>query len=92
MTHPDGPYDPGDLTELAHKIMHSPAVVQRLTQAAQQAVDLCDSENFGVTVQNEQGTKRARAYAHPINDAGIHQEIEDRLLIKAAASMEGWGN
>jgi hypothetical protein len=43
--------------------------------------------HFGVHVQNFPKSKHPRAFAMPIDSAGIHLELTQSVLIKAAASV-----
>jgi hypothetical protein len=47
------------------------------------------SPNFGVVLQNDPRTQRPRAYVAPINAEGVHEELTDSVLLKAAINMEG---
>ena len=46
------------------------------------------SDDFHVILSTT-GESRARAYVAPANDGGIHLELADSVLLKAAASMTG---
>lgn len=87
--HLAGDYDPGDLTEIDQAIRHMPAVVAYLTKKANECKDTIEhSDDFRVVVSTS-GESRARAYVAPANNAGIHLEAADSVMLKAAAAMEG---
>lgn len=82
-------YDPGDLVAIDRKIRHSPAVVAAITKKANEMLSLIEkSDDFRVIVSTG-GESRARAYVAPRNNAGIHLELADSVLLKAAAAMQG---
>src|SRR6202035_5608029 len=84
-----GDYDPGDLTKIDQAIRHMPGVVDYITKKANEMLGLIEkSQDFRVIVSTG-GESRARAYVAPANNAGIHLEAADSVLLKAAASMEG---
>ncbi len=79
----------GNITnEMHRKIRHSPQVVAHLKKKAQECQSIA-GENFETGVQNDGGTTRARAYIRPANGDGIHEELSDSVLLKAAAAMRG---
>lgn len=79
-------YDIGDQKKIDATIRHLPAVVEAARKYAERAAQMAGG-NFGVTVQNESGTTRPRAYAHPINNEGIHEELSQAVLLKAGLSL-----
>lgn len=84
-----GAYDPGDLVEIDRKIRHMPAVVAAITKKANECLEMIEkSDDFRVVVSTG-GESRARAYVAPRNNAGIHLELADSVMLKAAASMSG---
>lgn len=84
-----GAYDPGDLVEIDRAIRHMPVVVDHITKKANEMRDLIEkSHDFRVIVSTG-GESRARAYVAPANNGGIHLELADSVLLKAAAQMEG---
>jgi len=84
-----GSYDPGDMVEIDRAIRHMPMVVAHITAKANEMKSLIEkSEDFHVIVSTG-GAGRARAYVAPRNNGGIHLELADSVLLKAAASMEG---
>jgi hypothetical protein len=82
-------YDPGDLNEIDRAIRHMPMVVNRLKIKALEGIEMTGSDNFDAIVQDDPETQRARVYMAPINSAGIHEELSECLLLKAAFNMEG---
>jgi hypothetical protein len=82
-----GAYDPGDLVEIDRAIRHMPFVVGHLDAKANECKDLIEkSDDFRVIVSTG-GESRARAYVAPANGGGIHLEMADSVLLKAALSM-----
>lgn len=84
-----GEYDPGNLVEIDRAIRHAPAVVDYLRKKAEECrQNIEKSDDFHVIVSTG-GESRARAYVAPANAGGIHLELADSVLLKAAQSMEG---
>jgi hypothetical protein len=82
-------YDPGEgLNEYCRMLRHHPLVVAHMVVKAQEALAMC-SDNYDYFVQNRDDTTRARVWMHPINNEGIHEELSESLLIKAAINMQG---
>lgn len=82
-----GAYDPGDLVEIDRAIRHMPYIVAHITKKANECKDLIEkSDDFRVIVSTG-GESRARAYVAPANGGGIHLEMADSVLLKAALSM-----
>jgi hypothetical protein len=84
-----GEYNPGDIKEIDRAIRHMPGVVAYLVQKAEELLEATDSENFGIILQNNPEYQRARAYVLPSNDQGVHEELSQHILLKAAIGMEG---
>lgn len=85
-----GAYDPGDMIEIDRKIRHMPAVVAAITKKANEMLSLIEkSGDFRVVVSDAGAPSRARAYVAPRNNAGIHLELADSVMLKAAAAMSG---
>jgi hypothetical protein len=82
-------YEPGDMEEIGRKLMHSPGVVEHITRKAEEMIEMTGSPNFKVVVQNDPGLERPRAYGAPANNEGIHEELSENVLLKAAMNMEG---
>jgi len=84
-----GEYDPGDMVAIDQAIRHMPAIVEHITKKAEECRQLIEkSDDFRVIV-SEGGKSRARAYVAPANNGGIHLELADSVLLKAAVSMTG---
>lgn len=83
-----GVYDPGDMIRIDRAIRHMPAIVNHITKKANELKDSIEkSDDFKVIVSTG-GESRARAYVAPANGGGIHLELADSVLLKAALSME----
>ena len=82
-------YSPGELVKIDRAIRHMLAVETRERIYAERGVQMTGSDNFDVIVQNDPSTSRARAYMAPINSEGIHEELSQSLLLKAALALEG---
>jgi hypothetical protein len=79
------------MTDEQHRaLMHHPGIVAQITKIAHQIALAAgaghSAGDFGVIVQNKHDTKRARAFALPTNNGGIHLELTQSLLLKAAGS------
>jgi hypothetical protein len=85
----DDAYNPGDLDEIDRRIRHLPGVVAYMKQKAEQCIAMTGSDNFEVVVQNDSDTRRPRAYCAPANNKGIHEELSEAVLLKAASNMAG---
>jgi hypothetical protein len=76
-------------SDTRRKLLHHPAVVAQLTQIAAKIAATAGTGHqpgrFGIRVQNWPNTKRARAFAIPADSGGIHLELTQHLLVKAAA-------
>ena len=81
-------YDPKIGEEVDRQIRHMPFIVDHLMAKAQECLDMT-SDNFHIVLSNNPESQRARAYVAPANDAGIHQELGDSMLLKAAMNMDG---
>ena len=84
-----GDYDPGNLVEIDRAIRHAPWVLRRLKKSANDCLGLIEKSHDFHLIVSEGGESRARVYIAPANDAGIHLELADSVLLKAAVSMEG---
>ena len=81
-------YDPKIGEEVDRQIRHMPFVVDYLMKKAQECQAMT-SDHFHVVLSNNPDNQRARAYVAPADDAGIHQELADSMLLKAAMNMDG---
>jgi len=89
MSPTSGDYDPGNLVEIDRAIRHMPAVVDYLQKKAGECRGMIEhAEHFRV-IMSTGGQSRARAYVAPSDNAGIHLELADSVMLKAAASMSG---
>lgn len=74
--------------DLFKKLTHMPEIVAQLTQMAADIAAKAgaghSAGDYGIIVQNWPNTKRARAFALPTNSAGIHLELTQHLVLKAA--------
>jgi hypothetical protein len=84
-----GEYDPGDMVEIDQAIRHMPAVVDYITKKANETLDLIEKRDDFRVIVSTGGKSRARAYIAPANNAGIHLEAADSVLLKAAINMAG---
>ncbi len=82
-------YSPGDLNAIDKAIRHMAAVVAHERVKGLELVAATGSDNFDIVVQNDPETQRARVYGAPINSEGIHEELSQSLLLRAALGMEG---
>lgn len=87
----EGEYDPGDLKEIDKAIRHLPGVVAYARKKAEETIrHVADgAEHFEVIVSDNPSNTRARAYCAPADNEGIHLEISESALLKAALQMEG---
>lgn len=84
-----GDYDPGISEHVDRAIRNMPAVVAYCEQKARELLAATGSENFEVVVSKRAGQQRPRAYVVPKNDKGIHEELSQAVLLKAALGMQG---
>jgi hypothetical protein len=78
------------VTGLGRLLRHHPDVVAQLAQIAAEIAEKAGAGHkagrYGIIVQNRKDTKRARALVHPTDSGGIHLELTQHLMLKAAAS------
>jgi hypothetical protein len=95
-----GEYDPGITPEVDRKIRNMPEVVAYVNGKAQELLDGVGSPNFETILMGETypypvkhprraDQQRARAYVCPSNGKGIHEELTQAVLLKAALGMAG---
>lgn len=84
-----GDYDPGITEEIDRQIRHLPVVVARCMEAAATLKNSTGSQNFGLVIQARPDTRRPRVYVVPTNEHGIHEELSQAVLLKAALGMAG---
>lgn len=84
-----GEYDPGITAEIDKRIRHMPDVILHMLEKAALLKNSTGSQNFEIVIQAKEDTQRPRAYVTPKNDQGIHEELAQAVLLKAALGMEG---
>lgn len=84
-----GSYDPGITEEIDKAIRHLPIVVEAAMQAAVTLKNSVGSPNFELIIQARPDTARPRVYVVPKNNKGIHEELSQAVLLKAALGMAG---
>jgi diacylglycerol kinase family enzyme len=82
-----GEYDPSISTEVDTKIRMMPGVWAYVTKKAKELADAA-GPNFEVVASHHSKT-RARAYVAAANGKGIHEELTQAVLLKAALGMAG---
>jgi hypothetical protein len=85
----DEPYDPKILEEVDRQIRNMPMVKAYLKGKANELKSLVGSKNFEVIMSTAEGQSRPRAYVAPSNHDGIHEELSEAVLLKAALGMSG---
>jgi hypothetical protein len=80
------------VTGIAKLLRHHSNVVAVLTDIATQVAASAEAGHkearYGIIVQNKAHTNRARALIHPLNSAGIHVELTQHAMLKAAAGSQ----
>lgn len=75
---------------LGKLLRHHPDIVAQLAQIAAGIATKANAGHkpgrYGIIVQNNHNTKRARVLVHPTDSGGIHLELTEHLMLKAAAS------
>lgn len=84
-----GVYDAKITEEVDKAIRHLPFVVGYMNFKAEKLKQATGSGNFEVIVQNDPNTQRPRSYVVPKNNKGIHEELSQSVLLKAALGMAG---
>jgi hypothetical protein len=77
------------MSDQTHReLLHLPEVVAQLVQIATNIATQAETGHtpgsYGVVLQNKKTTKRARALVHPTSGGGIHLELTQHLMLKAA--------
>lgn len=85
----DGEYDPEITPEIDKVIRNMRVVVERCNEQAHQLRRETGSENFEVVLSYRESQQRPRAYVCPKNSKGIHEELSQAVLLKAALGMAG---
>lgn len=84
-----GEYDPGITNEIDKKIRHLLPVLLEMGQKAGDLLRATGSSNFEIIQQARPETQRPRFYVAPKNREGIHEELSQAVLLKAAMGMAG---
>jgi hypothetical protein len=82
-------YDAGITAEVDQRIRHMPGVINYCLMKAAQLKNSTGSSNFKIVVQADPRTMRPRCYVAPSNNQGIHEELSQAVLLKAALGMAG---
>lgn len=84
-----GQYDAGITAEVDKQIRHMLPVLLHMGQKASDLLAATGSRNFEVVRQIRPETQRPRYYVVPKNREGIHEELAQAVLLKAALGMSG---
>lgn len=84
-----GEYDPGITADIDRQIRHMPVVILAMLEKAALLKNSTGSPNFEIVTQSHPNTQRPRSYVVPKNYEGIHEELSQAVLLKAALGMEG---
>ena len=84
-----GEYDPGITPEIDKRIRHMPVVILAMLEKAATLKNSTGSSNFEIITQSRADTQRPRSYVAPKNREGIHEELSQAVLLKAALGMSG---
>lgn len=84
-----GSYDAGITEEIDKQIRHLPIVEKALFEKAAALKNSINSPNFELVSQTNPSSQRPRVYVVPKNNKGIHEELADAVLLKAALGMAG---
>jgi hypothetical protein len=82
-------YDANITPEIDKAIRHLPIVISGMLMGATKLRNATGSSNFEIVTQNDPNTQRPRAYVVPKNNKGIHEELSQSVLLKAALGMAG---
>lgn len=82
-------YDAGITDEIDKQIRHLPVVIAAAMEAAATLKNSTGSPNFELVIQARPDTARPRVYVVPKNNKGIHEELSEAVLLKAALGMAG---
>lgn len=82
-------YDPGITNEVDRQIRHMQVVYMHCLKQAGDLMRATGSKNFEtISAFNPRG-QRPRVYVTPSNAEGIHEELSDSVLLKAAMGRAG---
>lgn len=84
-----GDYDPGITEEIDRQIRHMVPVKMATAEKAAMLKRATGSGNFDVLFVENPSGQRVRAYVYPKNREGIHEELSQAVLLKAALGMSG---
>lgn len=84
-----GDYDAGITDEIDKKIRHLHPVLMHMSAKAAELMHATGSPNFTLVSQSRPETQRPRVYVAPKNNQGIHEELSQAVLLKAALGMAG---
>jgi hypothetical protein len=84
-----GEYDPAITEEIDRQIRHMQPVLLRMSEKARELQQRTGSPNFELVQPINPGGQRPRSYVVPANYEGIHEELADAVLLKAALGMSG---
>ena len=84
-----GEYDAGITPEIDRQIRHIPIVILAMLEKAATLKNSTGSSNFDLVTQADPNTARPRVYVVPKNREGIHEELSQAVLLKAAMGMAG---
>lgn len=84
-----GSYNPGITADIDRRIRHMPIVILKMLEKAATLKSSTGSSNFEIVTQSRPETQRPRSYVVPKNQQGIHEELADAVLLKAALGMAG---
>lgn len=89
LTMTPGGYDPGITREVDHKIRFMQVVQNHCRQRARELHGRAGSEHFDIVESTNEQHSRPRFYVVPSDREGIHEEISQAVLLKAALGMAG---
>lgn len=84
-----GDYDAGITPEIDKQIRHMQMVQMYCHGRAEMLRQATGSNNFRIVAQQDPQTQRPRFYVAPSNHEGIHEELSQAVLLKAALGMTG---
>lgn len=82
-----GAYNPGITDEIDKKIRHMKPVMQRGMAEAVKLRNAAGEADFDVVASVNPDNQRPRFYVAPSTSVGIHLEISNAVLLKAALAM-----
>ena len=82
-------YDAGITGEVDRQIRHMQGVMLYCSGKAAELKRATGSSNFKIVAQVNPQTMRPRFYVAPANAKGVHEELSQAVLLKAALGMAG---